>query len=77
LELHQGLRMSIAGVALGLGLAFVFTRSLATLLFQVKPLDPMTLIAASGLVIVVTLVASYVPARRASRLDPTVALRHE
>ncbi len=77
LVLHQGLRMAIAGVVLGLALAFVFTRSLATLLFQVEPLDAITMTAAAALVIFVTLVASYVPARRASRLDPTIALHYE
>ena len=75
--LAQGLRMAVAGVALGLLLAVLFTRVLTTLLFQVRPMDPLTLGAAAAIVVVVTLLASYIPAYRASRVSPIVALRYE
>jgi putative ABC transport system permease protein len=77
LVLLQGLRMAAAGAALGVALSVVFTRVLSSLLFQVTPNDPMTLTAAAMLVVAVTLLASYVPARRASRVNPIVALRYE
>jgi ABC-type antimicrobial peptide transport system permease subunit len=69
--------MAAAGVVIGLGLALAVSRVLTSLLFEVKPRDPATLGLAAGLVLVVTLAASYLPARRASRVDPMVALRHE
>jgi putative ABC transport system permease protein len=75
--LLQGLRMSVIGVALGLALAAALTRALTSLLFQVEPLDPLTLSAAATLVVLVTLAASYAPARRASRVNPITALRYE
>jgi putative ABC transport system permease protein len=75
--LLQGLRMSAAGVVLGLGLALVFTRALASLLFEVTPIDPIALSSSAALVVVVTLMATYLPARRASRVEPVRALRHE
>ena len=75
--LLQGLRMGLLGVAAGLGLAVLISRALASLLFQVQPLDPLTLSASAGMVVVVTLAASYVPARRASRVNPLSALRYE
>jgi predicted permease len=75
--LWQGLWMAAAGVVIGLGLALAVSRVLTSLLFEVKPRDPATLGLAAGLVLVVTLAASYLPARRASRVDPMVALRHE
>ena len=77
LVLGQGLRMAAAGVLVGVGLSLALTRFLTGLLFQVKPIDPPTLAVAALLVVLVTLVASYVPARRASRVNPIVALRHE
>ena len=77
LVLLQGLRLSVAGVLLGLVLSVAFTRALGSLLFQVKPLDPPTLTAAAALVVLVTLAASFAPARRASLVDPIGALRHE
>ena len=77
LVLLQGVRLSALGIVFGLGLAAAGTGLLRSLLFQVEPVDPLTLVAAAVLVILVTLVASYAPARRASRLDPLVALRHE
>jgi ABC-type antimicrobial peptide transport system permease subunit len=77
LVLVQGLRLSALGIVFGVGLAVAGTGVLRSLLFQVEPVDPLTLAAAAALVILVTLAASYVPARRASRLDPLVALRHE
>jgi predicted permease len=75
--LAQGLRMAAAGVTLGLLLSLLFTRVLTALLFQVRPMDPLTLGAAAGIVVMVTLLASYIPAYRASRVSPIVALRYE
>ena len=75
--LLQGLRMAVVGVALGLGLAMLLSRTLESLLFQVKPIDAPTFGIAAALVILVTLAASFAPARRASRVDPITALRYE
>ena len=75
--LSQGLRMAALGVLLGLGIAAVLTRLMESLLFQVQPLDPLAVTVSAALVVTVTLAASYVPARRASRVNPLNALRHE
>jgi putative ABC transport system permease protein len=75
--LLQGLRMAVVGVTAGLALAVVLSRAVASLLFQVKPFDPLTLSAAAAIVVLVTLAASYAPARRASRVNPITALRDE
>ncbi|HYL64095.1 MAG TPA: ABC transporter permease [Candidatus Methylomirabilis sp.] len=73
--LGQGLRMVALGVAIGLVLALAFTRLLQNLLFEIQPTDLPTLAAVALLLTVVTLLASYVPALRATRVDPVVALR--
>jgi putative ABC transport system permease protein len=75
--LLQGLRLSAAGVILGLALAGASTRALRALLFQVQAIDPLTLSLAAALVVIVTMAASYVPAYRASRVNPLTALRHD
>jgi len=75
--LWQGVGMALAGAAIGLVLALSAGQVLAQLLFAIKPNDPATLAGAATLVILVTLGASYVPARRAARVDPLTALRHE
>jgi putative ABC transport system permease protein len=77
LVLFHALRMAAAGVVLGLGLSILIAQTLRSLLFQVQPVDPLTLSASAATVVVITLLASYVPARRASRVNPIVALRHE
>jgi putative ABC transport system permease protein len=77
LVVGQGLRMAAAGVVLGLGLAFALTRALESLLFGVDPLDLPTFAVAAALVIVVTLAASYAPARRACRVNPIAVLRQD
>jgi predicted permease len=77
LVVGQGMKLALAGVALGLAGALALAQVLARLLFQVKPTDPLTLL---GVVLVLTSVAflaCYLPARRASRIDPMEALRHE
>ena len=75
--LRQGLLLSLAGIALGLGLAFGLTRLMSALLYGVDPVDPLTFcVVPMGLMIVV-LLASYVPARRAAKVDPMQALRQE
>jgi hypothetical protein len=75
--LWQGLRIAAVGIVIGIGLSLAATRLLAALLFEVKPVDPPTLALASGVVVLVTLAASYLPARRASLVHPLAALRHE
>jgi putative ABC transport system permease protein len=73
----QGGRMALLGIALGLIASFALTRLIVSMLFQVKPNDPLIFAAVSLLLLAVTLVACYIPARRAMRVDPMVALRYE
>jgi ABC-type antimicrobial peptide transport system permease subunit len=73
--LRHGLSLTAAGIALGIGTAVVLTRVMSAFLFGVGPLDPVTYAAVSGTLAAVALVATYLPARRASRVDPIVALR--
>jgi putative ABC transport system permease protein len=77
LILSQGLLMSLAGVAIGLVAALLAAPLLASQLFGVHPADSQTLVAVSLLLMAVAMVASYLPARRATRVDPIVCLRHE
>lgn len=77
LVLKKGLVISIIGLAAGLGAAFWLTRVLISLLFGVSPHDPLTFIAVGAAIIAMALLACYLPARRATRVDPLVALRAE
>jgi predicted permease len=71
----QGLVLTLAGVAIGIGGAFALTRVMKGLLFGVTATDPATFVGAAGLFVAVALAASYLPARRAARIDPMAALR--
>jgi ABC-type antimicrobial peptide transport system permease subunit len=73
----QGLRLAVTGVALGLAASFGLTRLISSLLFGVKAWDPMVLSTVPLLPIAVALVAVWLPALRASRVDPIHALRYE
>ena len=82
---RHGLRLTSVGIFVGLAGTFAITRLLSSLpievrvplLFDVRPLDPLTLVSVSALLLLVALIACYVPARRATRVEPTVALRYE
>ncbi len=77
LVLKQGSKLAIIGVLIGLGGAWAFTRLLKTLLYGVSPTDPLTFaLTATGLLLV-ALLACWIPARRATKVNPLVALRHE
>lgn len=78
--MKQGLALTLVGVVLGLAGAYVLTKyleSLTTMLYGVRPRDPLTYGAAAGLLTLIALVACFVPARRATKVDPLVALRYE
>jgi putative ABC transport system permease protein len=77
LVVGQGTVLALAGIGLGLAGALALTRLLASLLFAISPTDPLTFGAVALLLIGVALAASYIPARRATRIDPLVALRYE
>jgi ABC-type antimicrobial peptide transport system permease subunit len=74
LVIRQGMTLSVIGVVVGLAGAFGVTRLLANLLFGVAATDPLTFVAIPLLLLFVSLVACYLPARRAARLNPTIAL---
>ncbi len=73
----QGLVLAATGIVIGLGLAFLVTRAMSGLLFGVSPRDPLTFVVVAAALTAVALVASYVPAHRAARVDPMVILRAE
>jgi putative ABC transport system permease protein len=73
----QGLKLTVIGVAIGIGGALALTRFLSSILYGVTPSDPLTFIAVSLILIAVALLACYIPARRAAKVDPMVALRYE
>jgi predicted permease len=75
LFLRRGLWLTTTGIAVGIGVSLVLTRAMSALLFGVGPTDPMTYVTVSGALAAVSLLATYLPARRASRVDPLVALR--
>jgi len=77
LVIAQGLRLTIAGIAIGLLICALASRLLTTLLQGVSPTDAVTWSSAAGVWIVVALVACWLPARRATRVEPLVALREE
>jgi len=77
LVLTDGIKMATLGVAFGLVAAFGLTRLLSGMLYGVSPTDPLTFIAIAGLLILVAAFACYLPALRATRVDPLIALRHD
>ena len=77
LVLSRGMSLTLIGVGIGVAGAFILTRFLSSLLYGVKPNDPATIVTVSLLLLVITLIAAYMPARRAAKVDPMTALRFE
>jgi ABC-type antimicrobial peptide transport system permease subunit len=77
LVLGETLALVALGIACGLPAALAATRLLAGFLYGVKPADPMVLVASAGFLVFTATIAGYIPARRAARIDPVVALRNE
>jgi putative ABC transport system permease protein len=75
--LAHGLKLTVAGIVVGLAGAAAATRLISSALYEVPALDPLTFVSVAALLIAVGLLACYVPARRAMKVDPLVALRYE
>jgi putative ABC transport system permease protein len=74
---RQGMLLAGIGVVIGLGASFGLNRLLASFLYGVKETDPVTYVSVAGILVVVALLASYIPAYRATKIDPLIALRYE
>jgi ABC-type antimicrobial peptide transport system permease subunit len=77
LIMKNGLTLVLAGIVIGIGSAIVLTRFLATLLFGIEPTDSVTFVVVSAVFFVVAMIAALIPAIRATRVDPVIALRSE
>jgi ABC-type antimicrobial peptide transport system permease subunit len=75
--LRQGLRLLGMGIVIGLLASLALARVIVSQLWGVSPYEPVTFVAAVGLLLIIGLLACWVPARRATRIDPTTALRYE
>ena len=75
--LGQGTKLALIGAGIGIAGALALTRLLSSQLFGVTATDPITFLSVSALIVVVALLACYIPARRATKVDPLVALRYE
>jgi ABC-type antimicrobial peptide transport system permease subunit len=75
LVVRQGMALALAGVTVGLGAAFLLTRLIRSLLFGVDATDPITFAGIPFLLAIITLLACYIPAQRAARIDPLISLR--
>jgi ABC-type lipoprotein release transport system permease subunit len=73
----HGMRLVLVGLCIGVAGALVVTRWMSSVLFDVTPTDPLTFVVVAALLGIVAFLAAYVPARRAMRMDPMVALRYE
>ncbi len=76
-SLGEGVRLAVLGALVGLAMAWAATRLLKGMLFETEPLDPVTLTGAAALLVGAAVLATYLPARRATRVDPVEALRSE
>jgi ABC-type antimicrobial peptide transport system permease subunit len=75
--LRRALGLGLAGVGIGIVVALLSTRTVSSLVYGVSPLDPVTFVSVPLVLVMITIAASYVPARRATRVDPVEALRDE
>jgi putative ABC transport system permease protein len=77
LIVQQGMIVAFTGIVIGLAASLALTRLLGTLLFDVSPTDPLTFTGVAALLLIVAFMACYLPARRAAKVDPLTAVRHD